>query len=387
MGNSACCSGDDKEKANTATAAELDQHEAMPVLSDSAVGKGGGAGKASKGKPGTYSVTLNKSGGEKLGLDVDYMEGRAVLPIMAITGGLAEKWNNANPDKQMCKGDSVVEVNGVSANVVQMLEKCKSDKILELTLRKALTYDNLIVDLEKLISTKRCGALLLLLACHDAGAYCEGRKGAMCPNAIMRFLGAGEGLPADALGMMTAMTEKYVPDLISSADLWALAGNTAIRMMGGPDVPTRFGRPDVKSKDVVEVKRADSTSAAQIREIFSYGGFDDKAIVALCGIHTVGECQKANSGFDGKWTEENNKFDNAYFKDLLTKAYASQGTHHRHAASGTIMLNSDLLLVQEAAFKKHVERFAESQDIFFALFAESWSKLQELGHGNLRDIL
>ena len=51
-----------------------------------------------------YHVSLAKSSGQKLGLDVDYMAERGVLPILEIKGGLAEKWNKENPTKQMNRG-------------------------------------------------------------------------------------------------------------------------------------------------------------------------------------------------------------------------------------------------------------------------------------------
>jgi len=46
-------------------------------------------------------VILVKSAGQKLGLDVDYMAERKVLPIMHVTGGVAEEWNRRNPVKKM----------------------------------------------------------------------------------------------------------------------------------------------------------------------------------------------------------------------------------------------------------------------------------------------
>ncbi|CAJ1338773.1 unnamed protein product [Effrenium voratum] len=88
-------------------------------------------------------------------------------------------------------------------------------------------------DLEALISKKGCGPLLIRLSWHDAGVF-NGVDG--CPNAAMRFSGEGEnclaanaGLPDVALGLLQAITDKYVPRLISNADLWALAANTAIK--------------------------------------------------------------------------------------------------------------------------------------------------------------
>ena len=61
--------------------------------------------------------------------------------------------------------------------------------------------------------------------------------------------GANAGLPTVALKLLQPITDKYVGRLkaISHADLWALAANVAIEHMGGPKIPTRFGRKDASS--------------------------------------------------------------------------------------------------------------------------------------------
>jgi L-ascorbate peroxidase len=65
--------------------------------------------------------------------------------------------------------------------------------------------------------------------------------------------GANAGLPDVAVGLLKPIADKYVPHFLSHADLWALAANVSIRTMGGPIIPTRFGRVDAKSyKESVE---------------------------------------------------------------------------------------------------------------------------------------
>lgn len=411
MGNTACCAQKDSagDKKATTQADELSRAEAVPVVDEPGFSYGALSGPtpeelAAKGadKDGMYRVTLDKAGGMKLGLDVDYMAERRVLPIMAITGGLAEQWNHGNPGAMLKKGDSVLEVNGTRGNVAIMLEKCKSEKMLHLLLMRSMTYDHLMSDLEDLVKSKSCGPLLLRLSWHDAGVFMEGQGG--CPNAAMRFPDAGEskfpmnaGLPTVALNVLRPISDKYCPDLLSHADLWALAANVAIRVMGGPEVPTRFGRVDATSAadgvDSQEGRLPDAEKGApHLRAIFHAKGFDDRAIVVLSGAHTVGTCHLDRSGFDGAWTEEPLRFDNSYFKELLAKSYKAETTakgcpQHRHAASGTIMLNSDLALLSDPVFKQHVETYARDQGAFFTDFTVAWSKLQESGCDNLRDIL
>ena len=112
----------------------------------------------------------------------------------------------------------------------------------------------------------------------------------------MRFTDAGEGtfganagLPTVALDLLKPVTDKYVPSgAISNADLWTLAANVAIEAMGGPAIPTRFGRVDASdSKASVESQVGrlpdGDKGCDHLREIFHPKGFTDKDIVALSG--------------------------------------------------------------------------------------------------------
>jgi hypothetical protein len=375
MGNTACssegcCAGD--EGKVTSTAADQSALEATQVLEDSSGRQAMDDLPAVNDK--TYRVKLDKRSGGKLGLDVDFMEGRTILPIMALTGGLAETWNRANPLTPMQKGDSIVAVNGTSVDVGSMLDRCKNDDVLDLTLRAHLTYEHLVGDLEKLVNQKCCGPVL-----------------------VQSKFDASAGAPEVATALLSKVSGKYCPALISNADLCALAANVSIRLMGGPDIVTRFGRVDAKasaaSAPSQENRLPDGDKGADhLRQILHPKGFQDKDIVVLSGAHAVGRCNLDRSGFDGAWTAEPNKFDNSYFKALLEKSFSPETTsrgkpQYRCAASNTIMLESDMALVRDPSFKKWVDTYAADQDAFFADFADSWVRLQELGWVSLRDIL
>mmetsp|Transcript_77408 Transcript_77408/g.185503 ORF Transcript_77408/g.185503 Transcript_77408/m.185503 type:complete len:398 (-) Transcript_77408:69-1262(-) len=346
-----------------------------------------------------YKVHLVKSEGQKLGLDVDYMAERSVLPILVISGGIAEQWNKQHPERKMNTGDSIVEVNGIRGNVALMLEKCKVDPTLEMTVCKCLTYGHLVADLEKLISIKGCGPIMIRLSWHDAGVH-NGVDG--CPNAAMRLAGGGEhafganaGLPQVAIPLLQAISDKYVPRLISHADLWALAANIAIKVMGGPDIVTHFGRYDVQafSEGVSSAagRLPDGDKDAQhLRDIFCPKGFTDRDIVALSGAHTVGACHPERSGFEGPWTDDKLKFDNSYFKDLLNKQWAMETVksgNKQYRSGKAMMLTTDMALVEDHKFKEWVVKYANDQSAFFEDYKEAWVRLQELGCGQLRDIL
>jgi len=259
-------------------------------------------------------------------------------------------------------------------------------------------------DLKELVTTKNCGPILIRLSWHDAGVYSTGKLTGGCPNAAMRFTDAGEGtfganagLPTVALSLLQPITDKYVTTgVISHADLWTLAANVAIETMGGPAIPTRFGRSDAKSSaESVEsqVGRLPDGDKGidHLREIFHPKGFTDQDIVALSGAHTVGRCHADRSGFDGPWTEQPLSFDNSYFTEMLNKEYVDETTaqgcpQKKHSGSGTVMLISDLALLEQP-FREYVELYAKDQGVFFEDFTKAWVKLQENGCEGLRDTL
>ena len=265
-----------------------------------------------------------------------------------------------------------------------------------------MSLEEIKADIAALVKEKGCGPILIRLSWHDAGVYKEGAGG--CPNAVMRFTDAGEGtfganagLPDVAVGLLKPISDKYVPDKISHADLWALAANVATEVMGGPSIPTRFGRVDATDSSASvesQVGRLPDGDKGvdHLREIFHPKGFTDKDIVALSGAHTVGHCHADRSGFEGAWTTDPLKFDNQYFKNLLEKTYELETTakgcpQHRLKADNTMMLISDLALLLDPAFKVHVETYAKDQDAFFKDYVAAWTKLQELGCSNLRNEL
>jgi cytochrome c peroxidase len=51
-----------------------------------------------------------------------------------------------------------------------------------------------------------------------------------------------------------------------------------------------------------------------------------------------------------------------------------------------MMLPSDLVLIQDAGFKKYVELYAKDPKLFYADFAQAFQTLEELGTSNLVSI-
>lgn len=253
-------------------------------------------------------------------------------------------------------------------------------------------YKGAFNDLLNLVKEKNCGPILIRFSWHDAGTYCQKTKTGG-PGATIRFEpeclhAANAGLKI-ALDLVSDIKAKY-PD-ICWTDFIVLGGIAATYGMGGPKIPFKAGRND-RTKDLcAEDGRLPDAhlGADHLRTIFHRMGFSDKDIVALSGAHSVGRCHADRSGFEGPWTDEPFKFDNTYFVDLLKDDWKKneQAKEPQFINSkGNMMLPTDIALKEDDVFRKYAEEYANSQDVFFKDFSESFSKLQELGYDSLTPV-
>ncbi|KAJ3218603.1 heme peroxidase [Dinochytrium kinnereticum] len=233
------------------------------------------------------------------------------------------------------------------------------------------------------------GPVLVRLAWHAAGTY-DVKTGTGGSNgATMRFdpeasHGANAGLKT-ARDLLEPIKKKF-PE-ISYSDLWSLAGVVAIQEMGGPTIPWRAGREDAVSAQACtpDGRLPDATQGQDhLRNIFYRMGFNDQEIVALSGAHALGRCHTDRSGFEGPWTRAPTTFSNDYFQRLVGEKWVerkwSGPKQFADKASGDLMmLTSDLALIKDRAFSKHVYAYAKNSDLFFNDFANAFKKLLELG--------
>lgn len=232
------------------------------------------------------------------------------------------------------------------------------------------------------------GPTLVRLAWHASGTYSVADKTGGSNGANMRFApeskwGANAGL-AKARDSLEAV--KAANPEISYADLWTLAGVVAIEYMGGPSIRWRAGRTD-NPDGTTSPSDGRLPDAAQgpshIRDIFYRMGFQDQEIVALVGAHAVGRCHTENSGYDGPWTRSPTTFSNVYFKELLDTKWTVRKwdgpKQYEDPNKEIMMLPGDLALVEDPAFKKYVEIYANDEQRFFSDFATAFQKLEELG--------
>ncbi|XAR62817.1 L-ascorbate peroxidase [Bertholletia excelsa] len=249
-------------------------------------------------------------------------------------------------------------------------------------------------DIKELLRTKFCHPILVRLGWHEAGTHNKDieewpqRGGA---NGSLRFEielkhAANAGL-VNALKLLQPIKDKY--SSVTYADLFQLAGATAIEEAGGPKIPMKYGRVDVSGPEQCpeEGRLPDAgppSPAAHLRDVFYRMGLNDKEIVALSGAHTLGRSKPERSGWgkpetkytkDGpgapggqSWTVKWLKFDNSYFKDIKERK-----------DEDLLVLPTDAVLFEDPSFKVYAEKYAEDQDAFFKDYAEAHAKLSNLG--------
>jgi len=192
---------------------------------------------------------------------------------------------------------------------------------------------------------------------------------------------AGLGVARDLLDKVKA---KYPG--ISYGDLWTLAGVVAVEEMGGPKIAWWPGRVDATAGESCppDGRLPDAAQGAgHLRDIFYKMGFSDQEIVALAGAHCFGRCHTDRSGFSGPWTRAPTTFSNLFFKELLENKWTTKkwaGPKQFEDPTGALMmLPADMALVEDPKFRKHVERYAKSEEAFEKDFAKAFSKLLALG--------
>ncbi|KNC79916.1 hypothetical protein SARC_07707 [Sphaeroforma arctica JP610] len=288
------------------------------------------------------------------------------------------------------------------------------------------------------------GPFMIRLAWHCSGSYrtSDGRGG--CAGARIRFGPEADWEDNANLDQarkpLESVKEKYGDDL-SWGDLIVLTGNVAIESMGGPSLNFCGGRVDAED-GLESVPLGPSTyqeelascevngqceaplgpttigliyvnpegpmgipdsvgSAADIRSSFGRMGMNDRETVALIGGgHAFGKAHGAcksppcgsgamegkgpntfTSGFEGAWTNNPTKWDNAYFNNLVTYNWTKvdgPGGHVQWEAEelpGLMMLTSDIALINDEYYLPLVMEFATDQDALDKAFSDAWYKL------------
>ena len=212
------------------------------------------------------------------------------------------------------------------------------------------------------------------VAWHAAGTFDERDGSGGSDGATMRFQPEHDD-PANAgLFIIHDLLLKVKNEFprFSFADLWTLAGCKAVEFMGGPRIEFKAGRtdaPEAMAKVPPNGRLPDaSQGAAHLREVFGRMGFNDREIVALSGAHTVGRCHKVRSGYDGPWTRNPLRFDNEYFRNLMTLEWKPRRwdgkLQYTDTATETLtMLPTDMALREDPKFRVIAQEYSDNQAV------------------------
>eukprot|EP00834_Sanchytrium_tribonematis_P001318 NODE_31_length_37178_cov_0.413576.p17 type:complete len:240 gc:universal NODE_31_length_37178_cov_0.413576:37030-36311(-) len=233
----------------------------------------------------------------------------------------------------------------------------------------AVDYAACKQEIFELIKKKKCAPILVRLAWHDAGNYSKidktgGPNGSMQHASGPQKWAANSGLNV-ARELLQPIKDHY-PQM-SYADLWALAGTTAIEASKGPYVKFCSGRKDCDvtiAEALPDGRLPDADKKADhLRKIFYRMGMDDREIVILSGAHALGRCHPERSGFEGPWMKDPFTFTNEYFGVILhddfapSKSSTGQPQFENKSKAGLMMLITDLELRDDPEFRKWTQRY------------------------------
>jgi len=231
--------------------------------------------------------------------------------------------------------------------------------------------------------------MVIRLAWHAAGTYNKNTGSGGTNGATMRFEPESTDNANAGLHIIRNMLQPVKanhPEL-SYADVWTFAGTAAVEFLGGPKIHHHFGRSDAPNGSTCPVNGLlpdAAQGAAHLREVFYRMGFNDQEIVALSGAHTLGRCHLVRSGYDGPWTRNPLKFDNAFFKNLIFMEWRPRKwegpLQFEDVDTGDLMmLPTDMALKTDPQFRVFAELYAKDEPKFFNDFSFAFAKLLALG--------
>lgn len=181
------------------------------------------------------------------------------------------------------------------------------------------------------------GPIALRLAWHSAATWDptppdgEPRGGAQ-GGASMRFEPEASYEENTGLELPRAFLEpiRALNPMLSYADIWILAGYEAVECLGGPHIPFRAGRVDVREGGPANSPPEERLPAAMdptesIRAKFSRMGLDARQQVALMGAHTLG---RPHAPWPYRsWDNSPVVFDSMYFDFVLVRLPSAMRYH------------------------------------------------------------
>lgn len=204
----------------------------------------------------------------------------------------------------------------------------------------------------------RMGASLLRLFFHDC--FVNGCDGSILLDDTSSFTGEKNANPNrnsargfDVIDKIKSAVENVCPEVVSCADILAVAARDSVEILGGPTWNVKLGRRDAKTASQSAANSgipAPTSNLNQLISRFSALGLSTKDLVALTGGHTIGQarctsfrariynetnidssfantrqssCPKASGSGDNNLApldlQTPTTFDNYYFRNLVQK--------------------------------------------------------------------
>lgn len=222
--------------------------------------------------------------------------------------------------------------------------------------------------IKSIITKEHTVPSFLKLAIHDAFCY-DSKSNVYGANASIRTQKelshtGNEGL-AQAASLL-ASVKAQVPQ-ISFADLYQLAGITAIEVAGGPRIPFTPGRKDAWAFPPNSAYCSPNTASSPLEHFQQWverTGLPQKLAVALLGVHPIARWwvdASINNPFPEN-SQQKATFSNAYFRLLLEGKVAQ-----------------DAWLLEDTSIKEQVQAYAESAETFAKEYAKAHEQLSLLG--------
>ena len=256
--------------------------------------------------------------------------------------------------------------------------------------------------------------LLVRLAWHSCSTFnpaalpVGGSTGGCVRGAPEADLHDNKGLDK-ATGPLEKVKSKF--PYVSYADLYQLAGNTAMEYMGTPPLYFRPGRTDFANKDMStqcvnddmrlpqkNIENEDSPhkkTREYFYEKFAELGFsldtDPDAlykITALMGAHTFGTMHNETSNNQGNWTLANLEWSTEFYTNLMDGPWFAGHAAERNGTDlqyfggprpGFIMLPIDFQMRTDDRIAAICNEFKVDLQLFEKYFLPAWRQLQENG--------
>ncbi|XP_059457094.1 peroxidase P7-like [Corylus avellana] len=145
----------------------------------------------------------------------------------------------------------------------------------------------------------RMGASLLRLFFHDC--FVNGCDGSILLDDTSNFIGEKNAGPNrnsvrgyEVIDHIKSAVENVCPDVVSCADIVAIAARDSVVILGGPNWYIKLGRRDARFASQAAANNSIPSPASSLNQLisrFSQVGLSTRDMVALSGAHTIGQAR------------------------------------------------------------------------------------------------